>query len=133
MPPAERERQSVPRRVLLVDDDHTVRETMMRLLDFDGHSLDGAAGAEEALAKFRKGRFDLVVLDLDMPGMRGDELALAIKKIAPEQPIVLLTAYGEMLNAMNEIPPGITRVFGKPFGFETVREALETIPPSPPA
>jgi len=121
-----------PRRILLVDDDRTVRETMMRILVIDGHSLEAAAGAEEALQKFKRGKFDLVMLDLEMPGMRGDELALAIREIAPEQTIVLLTAYGEVFNAMKECPPGVSRVFGKPFGFETVREALETIPARSP-
>ena len=124
---------STPRRILFVDDDPTVLETMRRILLIAGHSLEGAAGSEEALQKFERGKFDLIVLDLEMPGMRGDELALAMKKIAPEQTIVLLTAYGEMLNAMKECPPGINRVFGKPFGFETVRQALNIIPPNPGA
>jgi CheY-like chemotaxis protein len=118
---------ATPRRVLLVDDDPAVLDTMRRILGIDGHIAEGASGGQEALQIFREGKFDLVVLDLEMPGMRGDELALEIRKIAPEQPIVLLTAYGEMLNAMNECPPGVNRVFGKPFGFETVREALEAV------
>jgi len=110
-----------------VDDDPGVCETMRRILAMDGHVSEGAVSGKEALRKFGQGRFDLVILDLEMPGMRGDELALEIKKIAPEQTIVLLTAYGEMLNAMKECPPGVDRVFGKPFGFETVREALDAV------
>lgn len=124
---APHEHPITPRRVLLVDDDPAVWETMRRLLALDGHVAEGASDGREALEKFGKGKFDLVILDLEMPGMRGDELALEIRKIAPEQTIVLLTAYGEMLNAMKECPPGVNRVFGKPFGFETVREALEAV------
>ncbi len=124
---------AVARRVLLVDDDAAVCETMRRLLAIDGHIAEGACCGREALEKFCLGTFDLVILDLEMPGMRGDELALEIRKLAPDQPIVLLTAYGEMLNAMHECPPGVNRVFGKPFGFETVREALEAVPARPGA
>ena len=114
--------------MLLVDDDQTVCETMMRMLALDGHAAEIAAGGAEALEKFGRGTFDLVILDLEMPGMRGDELAAEIRKRAPGQPIVLLTAYGEMLNAMKECPPCVDLVLGKPFGFETLRAALEKIP-----
>lgn len=100
---------------------------MRRILAMDGHVAETANGGREALEKFENGKFDLVVLDLEMPGMRGDELALEIKKASPQQPVILLTAYGDMLNAMRECPPGVDRVFGKPIGFETVREALDVI------
>ncbi len=116
------------RRLLLVDDDQTVCETMARMLSLDGHTAELAAGGEEALDKFAPGKFDLVILDLEMPGMQGDELAAEIRKRAPSQPIVLVTAYGEMLNAMKECPPCVDLVLGKPFGFETLRVALEKVP-----
>src|SRR4051794_34847626 len=85
------------RRILVVDDEPFVCDAVKMMLDFDGHSVETAGSAKDALALFRPGKFDLVITDFAMPAMKGDELAIAIKAVAPTQPIVMITAYAEML------------------------------------
>ncbi len=75
-----------------MDDDDAVRRTFQLMLEHQGHEVATAGGGQEALGLFQKGGFELVIADLDMPGMKGDELAAAIRAIAPAQPIILATA-----------------------------------------
>ena|SRR5438552_2974116 len=107
------------RRILVVDDEPFVCESVKMMLSFDGHSVVTAGGAKEALHLYDPEQFDLVITDYKMPEMKGDELARAIKKIAPTKPIILLTAF-----APAEKPAAIDLVLTKPFHFETLREAL---------
>src|SRR5690349_17749673 len=83
------------RRILVVDDEPMVCETVKMLLQFQGHVVKDAGSGEEALAVFQPGKFDLVITDFFMPNMTGGDLAVAIKTRSPCQPIVLLTAYAE--------------------------------------
>ncbi len=61
-------------RVLVVDDEQPVSDAFKLLLEGDGHAVTAALGGDEALALFRSAQFDLVITDLDMPGIKGDEL-----------------------------------------------------------
>ena len=60
-----------------------------------------------------------------MPSMKGDELAASIKTIAPQQPVVMITAYAEMLNASGQQMNGVDFLISKPFLLEHLREAIE--------
>src|ERR1044071_7480190 len=82
-----------PRRILVVDDEPFVCDAVKMMLDFDGHVVDTAGSAKDALAMFEKDKFDLVITDFAMPEMKGDELAAAIKAKSPGQPGVMITAY----------------------------------------
>ena len=61
-----------------------------------------------------------------MPAMKGDEFAVAIKSRAPNQPVVLITAYAEMLKSSNNPLPGVDFIVSKPFLLENLREAAQT-------
>jgi CheY-like chemotaxis protein len=113
-----------PRKILVVDDEPFVCEAVKMMLVFDGHQVDTAASGNEALALFDKGRYDLVITDYAMPVMKGDELAAAIKARVPGQPVVLITAYAEMLKASNAPLQGVDSVIAKPFLLEDLREAI---------
>ena len=114
-----------PRHILVVDDEPYVCDAVRMMLAFDGHQVETAASGKEALTLFAKGKYDLVITDYAMPAMKGDELAITIKSIAPEQPIVLITAYAEMLKS-NETPlAGVDFIVSKPFLLENLREAIE--------
>jgi CheY-like chemotaxis protein len=78
---------------------------------------------------FAKDKYDLVITDYAMPAMKGDELAIAIKSIAPEQPIVLITAYAEMLKSEETPLSGVDFIVSKPFLLENLREAIEKTTP----
>jgi CheY-like chemotaxis protein len=126
---------SVPKKkILVVDDEPFVCDAVKMMLTFDGHDVATANDAKEALAVFEKGKFDLVITDFAMPGMKGDELAAAIKARAPGQPVVMITAYAEMLQSSGKQLPGVDFLVSKPFLLEHLRAAIATVlPDSDPA
>lgn len=79
---------------------------------------------------FEKSKYDLVITDYAMPSMKGDELAATIKTLVPGQPIVMVTAYAEMLRASGLPLTGVDCVISKPFLLEHLREAIEKTSPS---
>jgi CheY-like chemotaxis protein len=118
-----------PKRILVVDDEPFVCDAVKMMLAFDGHEVQTAYGGKEALALFEKSRFDLVITDYAMPVMKGDELAVAIKARAPTQPIVMITAYAEMLESSGTPLPGVDIVISKPFLLENLRQAIAKVSP----
>jgi CheY-like chemotaxis protein len=118
------------KRILVVDDEPFVCDAVKMMLTFDGHDVVTANDAKEALEVFEKGSFDLVITDFAMPGMKGDELAAAIKSRSPEQPVVMITAYAEMLQSSGKRLPGVDFLVSKPFLLEHLREAIATVLPN---
>lgn len=114
-----------PRHILVVDDEPYVCDAVRMMLAFDGHQVETAGSGKDALAMFAKDKYDLVITDYAMPGMKGDELAMSIKSLAPEQPIVLITAYAEMLKSDETPLTGVDFIVSKPFLLENLREAIK--------
>ncbi len=114
---------SSKKKILLVDDEPQVCETIGMLLSFDGYEVVSAGNGEEALALFDQARFDLVITDYTMPGMKGDELALAVKARVPGQPVIMITAHAEMLKTMLLL--GVDQIVSKPFQLDDLRAAIQ--------
>jgi CheY-like chemotaxis protein len=112
------------RRVLVVDDEPLVCDAVRMLLVIDGYEVETAADGAQALARLDKGTFDLIIVDFEMPGMKGDQLAVVIKQRLPRQPIIMLTAHGEMLRASGRPLTGIDLLVDKPFRLEVLRENM---------
>jgi len=116
--------QISPLHVLVVDDDTVVRQIVAEYLKADAHQVEVACSGAEGLDKFKKGSFDLVVLDRAMPGMNGDQVASSIKSLNPNLPIIMLTGFGSMMMAADEKPSGVDLIIGKPVTLDGLREAL---------
>jgi|SRR5271169_4416744 len=114
-----------PKKILVVDDEPLVCEAVKMLLEFDGHEVVTADNGREALALFEQNRFDLVITDYKMPGMKGDELALALKARRPGQPVVMLTAHAEMIKTETVPLTGVDQLVSKPFQLVDLREAIQ--------
>ena len=112
-------------RILVVDDEPSIGNTVKMLLKIDGHEVESTQSGKEALAIFEQGRFDLVFTDFAMPGMKGDQLAAAIKTRAPEQPIVMITAHAGALPAT----VNVDHILGKPFRLQQLRDAITKVLP----
>jgi nitrogen fixation negative regulator NifL len=119
--------QIQPLRILLVDDQETVRHILREYLARDGHAVQTADNGREGFEKFQGAEFDVVLLDRAMPGMSGDQVAAAIKQLKPEMPVILLTGFGSMMQAAGETPPGIDLVLGKPVTIAGLRTALAKV------
>jgi CheY-like chemotaxis protein len=117
------------KRILVVDDEPFVCDAVKMMLVFDGHEVQTAGSGKDALALFEAGKFDVVITDFAMPAMKGDELATLIKARAPQQPIVMITAYAEMLQASGNPLIGVDAVISKPFLLENLREAIAKVSP----
>jgi DNA-binding response OmpR family regulator len=101
-------------RVLVVDDDETVRDVVRRYLEVAGFTVDMAGDGAEGLAKFGAHEPDLVVLDVMMPGINGLEVCKRLRQVS-QVPIVMLTALGEEENRIAGLQLGADDYVTKPF------------------
>ncbi len=111
-------------RVLVVDDEASVCETIRSVLALDHHEVRTATSSQEALRAFQESKFDLVIVDYRMPVMNGDEIAAAMKALVPQQPILLMTGYGEALRLEGSFPLPVDKVMMKPFVAQEFRDTV---------
>ncbi len=120
------------RRILVVDDEPFVCDAVKMMLAFDGHEVQTASSGQEALSLLEKSRFDVVITDFSMPNMKGDELAATIKARDPKQPVIMITAFAEMLQAAGAPLKAVDHMISKPFLLENLRAAIAKVTPPPP-
>jgi len=111
-------------RILVVDNEPLVTESIRWILVHDGHVVEVTSNAEQVLSLFQKGKFDLIIADYQMPKLKGDELAARIHALDPEQRILLITAHTEELLAKSGPLKGVDMVLGKPFDVEALHSAV---------
>ena len=117
------------KRILVVDDEPFVCEAVKMMLAFDGHSVKTTNSAKEGLVILETEKFDLVITDFSMPVMKGDQLAMQIKARLPQQPVIMITAYADMLQSSGNVLPGVDCLIGKPFLLEDLRAAILKVLP----
>jgi CheY-like chemotaxis protein len=115
--------RSLGKRILLVDDERSVREILREFLLLDDHTVIEANNGAEALGLFTQDQFDVVVTDCIMPFIEGNELAIRIKQLTPDQPILMITGYDIKIGRHNPVH-GILR---KPFNLAQLRSALTDV------
>jgi CheY-like chemotaxis protein len=120
-----------PLRILVVDDEPSVREVLSAMLSDDSHEVETASDGREGFEKFRHGTWDLVMTDRAMPQMNGDQLAIAIKQLNPEMPVVLVTGFADVMQDVGDNPPAIDAVVRKPFNRNSLRAAIAQVVPCP--
>ena len=113
--------------IFVVDDDDGSREAMARALERVGHSVRQFAAADEALAEVEDGgEVDVVVSDVRMPGMDGYELLRHVRSVRPELPFLLVTAFGEVKDAVNAITEeGADDYLTKPVEMQELRKRVQ--------
>ena len=111
-------------RVLVVDDEEWARALIQRFLRLKGHTVLTAASGHDALDTFRRERVDLVITDRAIPDMSGDGIAAEIKRLSPATPVVMLTGFGDIMDARREKPAGVDYVLGKPVTPDELQEAV---------
>lgn len=116
--------------ILVVDDEPLVSKSIQLLLQSDGHRVTPVSCGDEALTLLNDFHFDLVIMDFTMPGMNGDELAVAIKQRFPELPVVMTTAYAETITYSGKRLTGVDCLMGKPFSRQELRDAIAKAMPA---
>jgi two-component system, NtrC family, response regulator AtoC len=104
-----------PLRLLIVDDEEDLRDTLLRRFQQLGASACAAASGEEALAKAKEERFDVALLDLHLPGMSGLDLLGHLKEQQPDLEAILLTAHSSVETAIQAMKQGAYDYLKKPF------------------
>jgi len=113
--------ESVPRsagRILIIDDELEIRESLETLLELEGYTVSVAAAAREGLSQIGERSFDVVLLDLALPDKNGMDVLSEIRVLHPDQPIIMITAYGTVENAVHAMQAGATNFIQKPWDNE---------------
>jgi DNA-binding NtrC family response regulator len=111
-------------RILLVDDDVELLESMERVLARRGMAVSTAPGGSEALVRLEQGFHDVVVLDVKMPGMDGLEVLEHIKRLSPRTEVLLLTGHPSVHNAFEGVRAGAFDYLLKPHGVDDLVEKI---------
>ena len=119
--------EHTPRRILVVDDDPLVCESIRRILQLDQHQVEIANSGHDALTAVQRSKFDLIIIDYEMPGNKGDAIAAEIKTKAPQQLIIMITGHTEALRLAGNYPLAVDQVITKPFDMQELREAVRKI------
>lgn len=113
-------------KVLVADDSGVMRKIIIRVLKSIGvEDVVEAADGDEALAKFVKGEFQLVLTDWNMPGKTGLDVVAGIRAQDPDVVLIMITTEAEKRRVLDAIQAGVNDYLAKPFEADTLREKLE--------
>jgi DNA-binding NtrC family response regulator len=112
-------------RVLIVDDNREIRTILEEYLREEGYAAEGAGDGNEALAKHGESPFDLIITDLNMPGMTGMELIKAISKEESTTEFIIITGYASLDSAIEAVKAGAFDYIVKPFRIEELRVVIK--------
>jgi len=108
-------------RILIVDDQDMMRDSLAQTLVREGHEVVAAPDGAAAAARLAAARFDLLITDLRMPKMTGLELLAEAKRLRPEMPVVLMTAFATVSNAVEAMKLGAYDYIQKPFNADEIK------------
>ena len=114
-------------RLLIVDDDASMRMALYESLSSCGYEVETAENGMDALAKFKDGHFAGVVTDMRMPKMSGMDVLRGVKKISPQTPVILITAYGTVNTAVEAMKEGAAEFIMKPFSLDDLEFAVKNV------
>lgn len=112
------------KRVLVVDDEQNIRRILQASLDKAGYHALAAESAEEAISILAKEEVDCILSDVTMPGLSGYDLQLIVQEQYPDIPFVLMTAFGNIPQAIQAIKNGAYEYITKPFDLDHVKDVL---------
>lgn len=114
-------------KILIVDDELIMRESLAGWLERDGHEVEKTASGEEALEILRESRFDILLVDIKMEGMSGLDVLKQVKESDPDVEIVMITAYGSIATAIEAMKNGAYDYLLKPFEPDELGILIEKI------
>ena len=117
--------------VLVVDDEMNLTLAMRRLLSAEGYRTETANSGEEALHKAKESHYDIIFLDVNMPGMNGLETFVKLVELSPASAVAMITGYGKTLKAVIEEARslGVRAVIEKPFTIDRIRATIRELVP----
>ena len=116
--PATQTQSGNAQRILIIDDEAAIRESLETLLGLEGYTVELAMNGEQGLERIEENYYDLVLLDLALPGKSGLEILPLIRERRPSLPVIMITAYGKVANVVDAIRSGAQNFVQKPWDNE---------------
>ena len=115
--------------ILIIDDEKSIRKTLVEILGFEGYKIEEAADGEEGLKKFQSASFDVVLCDIKMPKLDGIEFLSKATSINPDVPIIMISGHGNIETAVEAVKKAAFDYISKPPDLNrlliTIRNALD--------
>ncbi|MDF2985789.1 MAG: response regulator with CheY-like receiver, AAA-type ATPase, and DNA-binding domain [Eubacterium sp.] len=113
------------KKVLIVDDTKNIRMILTKCLELEGYEVRSASDGKQALEMFVNHNFDLAFLDIKLPEIRGTEVLKRIRDLGIKTPVIIITAYATVKNAVDCTNLGAVAYVQKPFSADKIRSVLK--------
>ena len=110
--------------ILVVDDDPEMRALLLDVLSNEGYEVVEAKDGTEAVLALRARKFDVILMDKNMPGPSGLDLLPGFRRVCPWSPIIMMTAFGDVPSYMEAVEKGAVEYLFKPFRMEELKAAI---------
>ena len=114
-------------KILLVDDEPSMRSVLSESLSCCGYEIETAESGTEALRKFQSGGISAVITDVRMPKTSGMDVLRGVKRLSPQTPVIVITAYGTVNTAVEAMKEGAADFIMKPFALEQMEMAVRNV------
>jgi DNA-binding NtrC family response regulator len=114
-------------RILIVDDDLQICETLAEILSDEGFEVEYVLSGEEALQKIDNERYDVVITDLLMPKVDGMEILTHVKRVKPKTQVIMITAFATIENAVEAMKRGASDYIAKPFKINEIQSSIKRV------
>ena len=115
------------KRILVIDDTKNIRLLLTKCLEHEGYQVETASDGQEALDMFKNSKYDLAFLDIKMSRLSGTEVLKSIREMGIETPVIIITAYATVKNAVECTKMGAVTYIQKPFTAEKIRAVLSEL------
>ena len=116
-------------KILIIDDEKSIRNTLKEILSYEGHEVSEAADGSEGIKLAEKDKFDIILSDIKMPKMDGIEVLEKLQELTPETPVVMISGHGNIETAVEAIRKGAFDYISKPLDLNrmlvTIRNAMD--------
>ena len=116
---------NMPERILIVEDEDTLCESLQRVFKREGYEADIADSAETAYRLLETKSYDLIITDIILPGISGIELIAKYKKKNPDQKVIIMTAYASLQTAVDALRVGACDFIAKPVMHDELKRMVK--------
>ncbi len=111
--------------ILIVDDEEVIRDFLYEVL-CDDYSISMAADGDEAIDKMGDGKYDLIITDMKMPRVSGEEVAKFAQENSPDTRVIIISGYASLYSVSQSVNSGATAFLSKPFSIQELMQAIES-------
>jgi len=114
---------SAKRSILIVDDEEIIRDFLTEVLE--EHEVSVASDGDDAITQLKARRFDLIITDLRMPNVPGEQVVKEAREVYPDQKVIVMSGYSSLYTASQSVSSGACAFLSKPFSIQQLLQAVE--------